>query len=680
MLNKFKIKTKLITAFILVSLVPMALVSAIAVNRAARGLENEVVAKFAGIQETKRNHIKDYFSQLRTSVSVIKDDPYLQSTMKSLNNAYGDNNDLEKNETWQTLVEFKEKPIKAMVEKNGFSDLLLISLDGNIIYTAAKGDDLGMNVKEAGLSDAFERVVQAEDNAVVLADFSAYSPSSGDQAAFMMARMKGRFKEVAGYVVVRIPIDRFNAIVQQRTGMGETGESFLVGKSHGKTGLRSDLVLKNQKVGMVKEAPYIDRALKGESGSLIVNDESGNEAFVRFDPMDIPEVNWAMITTGAAEEVFAPVRTLRNTMIVIILAVMVMVVGIALFITSRIIGPIRNTVDMLKDIAQGEGDLTRRLDQSGKDETGEMASWFNLFMDNIQEIVARVVGDATSLNQVSTGLSGIAGDMSEGVSNISGRTGQVSQQCADMSQNMNSVAAASEQTAGNVNMIASAIEEMTSTVGEIAKNSEQARQITGTAVARAGEASDKVGTLGDAAGKISKMIETINDISGQTNLLALNATIEAARAGEAGKGFSVVAAEIKDLASQTAGATLEIKQLVESIQSATSDTVGKIQDISTVIDDVNDIVETIATSVEEQSVTSKEISGNVSSASMGIQEVNENINQSSVSADAIAGEVGQVSRSVDEISDSSRQVRSSADELSDLADKLQKMVGRFKVK
>jgi len=88
MLNKMKIKTKLLTAFILVSLVPLGLVSVIAVNRASQGLENEVVAKFAAIQETKRNHIKDYFAKVRTAMSVIRQDPYLQETMRVLKTAY----------------------------------------------------------------------------------------------------------------------------------------------------------------------------------------------------------------------------------------------------------------------------------------------------------------------------------------------------------------------------------------------------------------------------------------------------------------------------------------------------------------------------------------------------------------------------------------------------------------
>ena len=120
MLNKIKIRTKLLTAFVLVSLVPMGIVGVIAVNRAAQGIEDEVIAKFSAIQEAKRNHINDYFDRISSSVSVIKDDPYLHTTMATLNDAYEEENNLNENDTWQTMVDFKEPPIKAMVEKNGF--------------------------------------------------------------------------------------------------------------------------------------------------------------------------------------------------------------------------------------------------------------------------------------------------------------------------------------------------------------------------------------------------------------------------------------------------------------------------------------------------------------------------------------------------------------------------------
>jgi len=684
MFRKLKIKTKLLATFISVSLIPLIFVTFIAINKASQALEDEAIAKFTAVQEAKRNHIKDYFTKLQTSVKIIKNDPYLQASMATFNDAFEQNGNTVKNSTWETMVGFKEPPIKAMVKNNGFYDLLLISTAGNIVYTVAKGADLGLNIQKSELSNTslgktVTSVIKACGDDVLFADFEAYALSKGEQAAFMVACMIDEYEEIVGYVAVRIPSNQLNGIIQQRSGMGETGESYLVGESNGMTSLRSDRLVKKKKIGTPEANPYIELAIKGESGVAIKTDNDGLEAFFRYDPLDIPGLKWAMITTAATDEVFAAIRSLRNTVLIIILVVTIGVIAAALGLTAVIFKPIQQTVAMLKDIAEGEGDLTKRLKEGNQDEMGEMASWFNIFMGKIQEIIGQIIKDATKLNDVSSSLSTIAGEMTVGVESMSRRSNQAATASDEMSSNMNNVAISSEEASENVNIIAAATEEMTTTVSEIAQNSENARAITETAVLKAVDASAKVEELGKAANEISKVTEVINDISGQTNLLALNATIEAARAGEAGKGFAVVASEIKELAAQTAKATLEIKNRIEGIQNSTSETVTHIEEISDVINGVNEIVTTIAASVEEQSVTSQEIANNVGSASQGIQNMSENVTQNSGAAKAISQEILAVNTSVREIEDSSNDVRMNSDNLSTLADKLHHMVGRFKV-
>ena len=349
------------------------------------------------------------------------------------------------------------------------------------------------------------------------------------------------------------------------------------------------------------------------------------------------------------------------------------------YAAGSIVRPIQGTVGMLKDIAEGEGDLTKRLDITSRDEIGEMGRWFNTFMDKLQGVIKEVAGNTGTLNEASANLTAIASELSQSADAMSGRSNGVATAAEEMSGSMTSVAAASEQAATNVNMVASATEEMTSTVSEIAQNSEKARVITESAVTQTNEASSQVGKLGRAAKEISKVTEVITEISEQINLLALNATIEAARAGEAGRGFAVVANEIKELAKQTSQATQEIKSRIDGIQGSTSATVNQIGQITTVINEVNEIVATIATAVEEQAATSQEIAGNISQASLGIQEVNDNVGQSSVVAGSISGDIGEVNQSVQEITNSAGQVNLNVEDLSKMAENLQELVGRFRV-
>ncbi|MDH3356356.1 MAG: methyl-accepting chemotaxis protein [Desulfobacteraceae bacterium] len=379
------------------------------------------------------------------------------------------------------------------------------------------------------------------------------------------------------------------------------------------------------------------------------------------------------------KEIKSAIARQRNELIGVIVILFVLGAGVITYISRKITVPIKNAGEMLKDIAQGEGDLTKRLKVETKDEVGEMAEWFNKFIDTIQKIIKDVAQNANHVKDASGELSEISKQMTSGAEQTSEKSNVVAAAGEEMSSNMTSVAAATEEASTNVNMVATAAEQMIATITEIAQNSEKANNITGDAVAQTQSASNKIDELGSAANEIGEVVETITEISEQVNLLALNATIEAARAGEAGKGFAVVANEIKDLAKQTAEATQEIKGKIGAIQGSTDATVTEIGQILKVINDVNDIVSTIATAVEEQSVTTKEIAQNVAQASQGIQEVNENVAQSSSVARDIAKDIADVNQSSGEMSDSSNQVNMSAEALARLSETLNELVGKFKV-
>ena len=365
---------------------------------------------------------------------------------------------------------------------------------------------------------------------------------------------------------------------------------------------------------------------------------------------------------------------------VIVMALVALPLGVilAIVISRGIVRPLRDVIHGLKDIAEGEGDLTMRLRADSKDEIGDLAKWFNIFVEKLQLIIGQVASNTKSVNTSSGELTEIASNLSANSSETANRANSVSVAAEEMTTNLNSVAAAMEESATNTAMVASASEEMTATINEIATNSERGRAISGDAVKKAEEASVKMNTLGQAARAIGKVTETITEISEQTNLLALNATIEAARAGEAGKGFAVVANEIKELAKQTAAATLDIKGQIDEVQSTTSTTVKDIEEITKVINNVNDIISTISTAVSEQLSATQEISSNISQASQGIGEVNENVNQSTLVAGTISEDIASVNTAANDISSSSNHVKSSAEELLKFAIELSQLVGNFK--
>jgi methyl-accepting chemotaxis protein len=364
------------------------------------------------------------------------------------------------------------------------------------------------------------------------------------------------------------------------------------------------------------------------------------------------------------------------SLLVTILGLMILFV-LGLVTYRAVAHPIAEAVSMIRDIAEGEGDLTKRLSITSNDEIGDMARWFNVFIEKLQTIITDVSQKSMTLDSSSETLSGLSGRMSDEIGNISRNAATVSDSAGDMSESMNGLAAVSEEYASNITMLAAAAEEMSATIQEIAGNTEKAHGVSSDAVTKAETALSNIRTLGNAATEINKVTEVITDISDQTNLLALNATIEAARAGEAGKGFAVVANEIKELARQTADATRGIKVIVEDIQNATAGTVGDIEHITGIVGSINDIVTTIASSVEEQTATTREIANNVAQASSGITDVNTGVSRSTTAARDIASDITEIHRSAEALSTNSVDVNNRSAELARLSADLKGLVGRF---
>jgi methyl-accepting chemotaxis protein len=354
-------------------------------------------------------------------------------------------------------------------------------------------------------------------------------------------------------------------------------------------------------------------------------------------------------------------------------------IGLAVVISRGITRPIRNVAEMLKDIAQGEGDLTKRLNLSSRDEIGELASYFDSFVEKLQGIVGKIASMTQSVASSASDLSVVSEQTSHSVRLLSDRTATVAAAAEEASANTLSVAASMEEAAINLTSVAGATEEMSATVGEIASNAERARHISLDAAQQAATVSRMMLELGRVAQEIGKVTETITDISSQTNLLALNATIEAARAGAAGKGFAVVANEIKELARQTSQATEDIKVKIDGVQGAACTAIADIERITAVIAEVGNLVNGIAAAIEEQAVVTKDVAGNISQASAGVQEANERVGQTASVSRLMAEDIAGISQVVVEIRAGGEQVQSSASGLSEVAAELRALAGQFKV-
>ncbi|SLM32551.1 exported hypothetical protein [Desulfamplus magnetovallimortis] len=357
-----------------------------------------------------------------------------------------------------------------------------------------------------------------------------------------------------------------------------------------------------------------------------------------------------------------------------------LILPIVYIFSLTISNPLKNVVNRLRDIAEGEGDLTMRLEKRSSDEFGDLAHWFNIFIEKLQAIILQIANNAGELNRSSEEMANLSGKMSSNSEDMVSNLNETTVAVEGVNNSFLSVAAAMEQSSTNLNMIVSSSEEMAVTINEISRKTENATSISRDAVSKASGMSDKIKQLGDAAQEIGKVTDIINEISEQTNLLSLNATIEAARAGEAGKGFTVVAGEIKELAKQTAKATKGIKDQIEGIQKSAETTARDVEGILSVIHEVNKTIASIGSDIEEQSSTTQGITENVAHASQGVSEVSQNVANNSTVVGKINGSISNIDNLAHGIAESSSDVANGARSLFMLSETLDELVRKFKIK
>ena len=592
MMKKLSLKFKLITIFILIGLIPFGVIALISWNNSKNEIEKQIIDKLQAVQQIKTNQLQSFFEERKGDISVLSENQTLRDALKEYEAGFAQGGITSGpwKEADATYGEFFE----LYVDEYNYYDLFLIDSSGDVIYTVSKEDDFGENVLTGSLRNT--PLAQAFDQAArrtAIIDFQWYSISE-EPAAFISKTVQDKNRQTLGVLVYQLSLDSINAIMQERSGMGETGETYLVGEDKL---MRSDSFLdpqnhnvvasfKNPSVGSVN-TEAVRRALAGQSGVDIITDYNGNPVLSAYNPIQIDGFTWVILSEQDESEAFASVNQLTMLILIISVVTVVLVLIIAFLFANSIEKPISQIVDNLFESADQVASASEELSSAS------------------QQLAEGSSEQASSLEETSATLD---------------ESNSMLQQTADNTSKATEIS----------HIAASASEKGSNQMREMMSSMQQIR---------------------DSSGELSKIIKVIDDIAFQTNLLSLNAAVEAARAGEAGAGFAVVAEEVRNLAQRSAKAAQDTTEIIEKNVKMSESGVIVAQKVQEALQEINTQSEELSKLIDQINVASKEQSQGIGQINQAMSQMEQVTQQNAANAEETASSSEEMSAQAETLND-----------------------------
>ncbi len=625
-IKNWNVGTKLTSAFVIIILIGLGVTGYLSFKEASTALNKKAKQELTAVRELKKERLQNYFKSAQEDVKVLSELPVVTDNLNPFTEAYQSG---VNSQEYQNLYEEVDNQLEFYEKNYGYYDLFLINNAGNIVYSVEQEADFGTNLETGPYQDsALAKAYRQGKKKATLTDFQQYEPS-GEPASFIAAPVKNENNQVLGVVALQIPINEINEFMTMDVGMGESGESYIIGSDYL---MRSDSRFTEQGTILKRKikTEMAEKAVNGQTGVEIGENHEENEVLSAYTPIDIQGQHWAMLVEMDEDEILAAADKLKwEVIIIVVISVIVAVILGTLLIRGLVVNPVKRVQDVLASVANN--DFSNKVEVTSNDELGQMANDLNETIDKLSNVLQQV-------KQAALNVTNGASEISEGNQDLSQRT---------------------QEQSSSLEEVSATIEEINSSIKEIAESSEEADDVADETMEAVNEGAevvdetmDSMEEMTESSEKIAEIITTVNDIAFQTNLLALNAAVEAARAGEHGKGFAVVAAEVRNLASQAADSAEEIEDLITEIIDQ--------------IEEGNELVAETGEALEEIIKNSRQVSQEVSEVASAMEEQSSATNQMQGAVEELDQTTQQNASMVEEIASASESLNSEAKEMAEV--------------